>query len=339
MMPQLQMRIQLMAQAQGKPTVHQMPQQFAVTTSYVAFQQNRLLTAVDPLTGQTLWMRDDLPVGCDMFGDEALLLVTPPEGTSAYVLSGVDGRELGRKEVPARNVRLLQHGHSLLTWEERDGQRELKLVDPWAGSVPWSRKFPAKAAVWPVGGSEVAVFEPDGKFALLAVADGSAVLEAKLDAMPQMDSMFALRNTRRLLLFVNLPEPKQEGPVFWNQVMPGHLKVEGKVFSFDVAGGRQQWVSEVTRQSIKANYPTLAPILTFFRRDQKAVKMDNNSWRSDQPSVHVRCLDSRSGATVHDSKIEKTYDEGYRLQVDPGSGKVEVSTRLETVTLEYQKGT
>jgi hypothetical protein len=121
--------------------------------------------------------------------------------------------------------------------------------------------------------------------------------------------------------------------------MPGHLKVEGHVFSFDVAAGKQQWVSEVKGQSIKSNYPTQAPILTFFRRHQKAIKMDNNSWRSDQPSVHVRCLDGRSGATLHDTKIEKTYDEGYRLQVDPGSGKVEVSTRLETVTLQYQKGT
>jgi hypothetical protein len=81
-----------------------------------------------------------------------------------------------------------------------------------------------------------------------------------------------------------------------------------------------------------------APVLTFFRRHQKAIQGPNNSWRSDQPQVQLACLDARTGKMLHESEIKNTHEQAYGLIVDPVEGEVRVHTRLERVTFRYRPG-
>ena len=76
------------------------PRAIVATAEYVCFEQDRRLTAVEPLSGRVLWTRDDLAADGDLIGDETMILATPPESVEALVLRGVDGRELG--DVPCR---------------------------------------------------------------------------------------------------------------------------------------------------------------------------------------------------------------------------------------------
>ena len=51
---------------------------FGPTTSrIVCFQRLRNLVAVDPLTGETLWVRKDLPQNVEIFGDDEYVFVLP----------------------------------------------------------------------------------------------------------------------------------------------------------------------------------------------------------------------------------------------------------------------
>ena len=85
-----------------------------MTSSYVAFQHDRILTALDPVTGDTLWIRDDFAGGCDLFGDEERLVVAPTSGNQATVLNAVDGSTLGQRAVPDRNNRIGTWGCSVV---------------------------------------------------------------------------------------------------------------------------------------------------------------------------------------------------------------------------------
>ena len=50
----------------------------AVASRYVCFQRMENLAAVDPLTGQTLWVRRNIPPGSWVFGDDEVVGVAPP---------------------------------------------------------------------------------------------------------------------------------------------------------------------------------------------------------------------------------------------------------------------
>jgi hypothetical protein len=334
---QLRLRMQLQGQLRQGPALRpRVPQTTVVTTDYVAYQEGRLLKAVEPVTGQLLWLRDDLVGSSELFGDDELLFVVPPDSDTMLVLSALDGHELGRRPTVARDQRFLTRGRCLLTLQTGAERAELKLLDPWPQQTVWSRTFSAQARMWPLDNLELGVLEPDGSFVVLDLADGRPILQAKVDAINDLDSMLVLRSDRRYVLVANHPEPKKAGPISF-QTVPGQMRADGKAYAFDARTGARLWATDVTQQGLRVNHPSLSPVLTFFRRHQKQVQIDANSWRSEPPTVQVRCLDSRTGKTLHESKIENTHEQSYGLEVDPQAGSIQIQTRLEQVTFRYRK--
>jgi hypothetical protein len=334
LVPILRARMQM--QALGQAALAGAPQPLVVTPGYAAFQQDRLLVAVEPVSGETLWLRDDLPRGCDLQGDAQVLLATPPDGDEAIVLDAIDGRERGRCQRPPLSQRVMTLGRSLVTWATAGETCDLKRVDPWEQKTVWARQFPAKAKYWPLAASEICVLNPDGKFVVLSVEDGRPILDTTVDATQDLESIFVLRNDRRYVLLANEPESQKDDPFQWNRPQPGYVRAHGKVYGLDARSGQRQWVAEVRQQWCKGNHPADAPLLSFFRRHQKAVQVGNNAWRHEQPTVTVRCLDSRTGRTIHDSKIENAFEQSYQLTVDPRANRIELQTRLETAAFTYR---
>ena len=109
-----------------------------------------------------------------------------------------------------------------------------------------------------------------------------------------------------------------------------HALVPGKA-----EDGAKIWSADVQNQWFQVNHPVEAPILTFFKRYQKAIKVGNNSWRSDKPSVLLKILDARSGDVLHDGKVDNSYEQSYLMRVTPENRQLEIETRLETVKLEF----
>ncbi len=57
------------------------------TARYVCVQRLRSLMALDALTGATLWVRQDVPQGSALFGDDEYVFVLPPDKLEALVLA------------------------------------------------------------------------------------------------------------------------------------------------------------------------------------------------------------------------------------------------------------
>ena len=64
-----------------------------VREEYVCIQQKGMLVLIDPLTGQELWRRYDLPERAHCFGNESRLIVVSQQSGQGRILRVVDGRE------------------------------------------------------------------------------------------------------------------------------------------------------------------------------------------------------------------------------------------------------
>jgi len=86
----------------------------AATSGYVCFQRGRELIAVDSLTAELLWSRDDLPPGCDLTGDRSHIFAAPPKDEPTLVYRAVDGKLLDRRPALPRSERLAVFAGRLL---------------------------------------------------------------------------------------------------------------------------------------------------------------------------------------------------------------------------------
>ncbi len=71
-----------------------------VNARYVCYQRKRSIVAVDPVSGDQLWVRQDIPFGSDIFGDEQYVFVLSPGSNEASVYRAIDGELLGTRKVP-----------------------------------------------------------------------------------------------------------------------------------------------------------------------------------------------------------------------------------------------
>ncbi len=94
----------------------------SVSDRGIVLRQGGDLVCLDPETGTTLWMRDDLRVEAEVWGDEEFVFVHVPErypdgGGNARVFSVLDGTELESRPAPQQDNRVRAYGSHVLTWQ------------------------------------------------------------------------------------------------------------------------------------------------------------------------------------------------------------------------------
>ena len=178
-----------------------------VNARVVCFQRRCDLVAVDPLRGETLWVRLAIRPNSEVFGDEHYVFVLSPGKTEADVYRATDGELLGTRKLPdvdnvaagfqydqspSRSLKergIVFLGRNVLTWgrgKDLNG-RVLSLFDPWTQKPVWpERTFVAGARVDLTASTAVGVFEPSGHFVLLALDDGRNIADVQLKLRPHL---------------------------------------------------------------------------------------------------------------------------------------------------------
>lgn len=186
-----------------------------VNARVICFQRMRNLVAVDPLSGEQLWVRQDVPPNSEIFGDEQYVFVRSADVSNggsgrakahAAVYRASDGEYLGERKLPqgdpAENANIaynpyevhnhaeslaasgaLYVGRNVLTWRNGpQGKRVLSLFDPWRQQAVWrERTFAAASRVDVVQPQQaVGVLEPGGHFVLVDLADGHSIADVQL---------------------------------------------------------------------------------------------------------------------------------------------------------------
>jgi outer membrane protein assembly factor BamB len=263
---------------------------------YVCFQRMRNLAVVHPLTGTNLWVRSDVPAGSEIFGDEALLFVVPPNAHEAIVYRTIDGEEMGRRPLPSFEQRIVALGRLVLAWTlgEAGGKAALKLVDPWEQKELWRREFDADARFSCLGEEAIGVLERSGKYVLIDLPSGRARLEAKVSSEPSLSEIYILRSPTRELLITNRPWQQNNLHVMPSQ-NPGFV-INGMIHGFDRQTGEKVYSTRLEYQGLSASQPYDLPILTFAAN----VQPQRNA---SAPRGSVTCLDKRNGRVVYQENL------------------------------------
>jgi outer membrane protein assembly factor BamB len=261
----------------------------------ICFQRFRDLNCVDPLSGELLWTRKNVPVGCDVFGDEELLFAAPPEGGDALVLRALDGQLLGKRPVGPLRQRMTTVGRCTLVWEPVDSQQVVTLRDVWSGEAKWTYTFAAGAKGAVITDEVVGVLEPSGRFTLVRLADGHKLVEQRLDAEETLTSICLLRSSDQYLLLTNSPATGMDSTLNVQPINGGLNNdplISGRIYAFDRTSGKTLWPRPVVvqQQGLVLTQPCELPLLFFL-----SSRTRNNPAGQPEARSGVQVIDKRNG--------------------------------------------
>lgn len=250
------------------------------------------------------------------------------------VLRTIDGQLLGKCTVPAPEQRWATLGRCVLVWHSAgDGKLEVKLTDPWAKRDLWSATFAPGSKGTIVDSESAAIMQPDGKFAMLDLADGHKTVDDKLEAEPSLQRIFVLRSKGQDILVTDHPFVPDRPPNKSYMAPQGANEwacrlVTGRLYAFDRATGKQQWPAPaaVEQHGLLLNSPAELPVIVFLRMVQPNPGSAHGS---------MLCIDKRTGRMVYEFDELPQMMANYDLSGDAKEKTVSVTTPPQTTTLRY----
>jgi len=283
-----------------------------VASDGVYYMNVRELVCAEPTTGETIWSRESLSQGSDVFGDDELIFVVPPSSDEARVFSALDGKDLGTRKVHALENRWSTSGRNVLAWEQdsSNGKLRLMLYDAWTGDELWREEVPLTAKATLVEQDQVALLQADGRFVIRSLQDDQIEIEASLKAEENLMSIHVLRSMDQYILATNRSVSTQPNStaatiraISSGTAMP---LVTGNVYAFDRASGKPSWDAPVAveRFGFPVNQPTESPVLLFLRHMKPATSSGGTRYQTS-----ILCIDRRNGKKLvqKDDIPQQTY--------------------------------
>jgi outer membrane protein assembly factor BamB/thioredoxin-like negative regulator of GroEL len=265
-----------------------------VTPRGVVFQEDNLLQCVDPLSGELLWSRDDVPSGCEIFGDDQLVFAADVNARTAHVVRIIDGQRQGQRELPQHEW-LISAGRNVadLSFQINQAGRvlSLRIRNIWTQKVLHDADYPIASRLAVCEPDSIAVYEPSGKFQLLDVRSGKAVIDERLQAMEDLQFIQTMRSGEELLVLLSRQPDQQYKPL---SQFDSPL-INGLVYAFNVSTGKALWPGPavVRNRGIMISQPADLPLLVFAERKSRESAAGSGS------QLRVLCLDRRTGQSVY----------------------------------------
>jgi outer membrane protein assembly factor BamB len=294
-----------------------------ITDHCVCIARSHDLTALDPLTGATLWTWHGLSQGSEVFGDNDVIIVATQAGADSTVLRTADGQRLGHCNVPPVDRRAGYHGRRVLTWRSADGPDDAKiqilLADPWKGQdLPLgqaSGSFSPFMKGTLVDDDTLAILEPNNRFRVFSLDDGHTLVDDRLLLDHLVDETIVEATPDQFILFAKSPEgdrqinSMQYRPMEMQVAETGMRRFTGSVFAFDRKTGKQNWsvpaqVDGKNRNGDREYVQVVLgqgqelPVLVFLGVSREGPQSGNNESKGS-----ILCLDKRTGRELLDEDI------------------------------------
>jgi outer membrane protein assembly factor BamB len=306
-----------------------------VTTDGVFYQRLHDLYCVDPLSGKTIWMRKNVPLGLDLFGDGEYLFAAPPaKNGETLVLRASTGELLGTRRIAPIEDRMVTLGQKMLTWQPVEGQQSLEMRDLAADQVSWSFRFAAGSKAALVAQEVVGVLQPDGEFSLIRLADGQRLTQEKLIADKMLLGIYLLPWERGYILATHAAvtaSSNQSVQPYPNT--PDCPLLTGRLYAFDRENGKPLWPApvKISQQGLLLSQPRDLPMLVLLRQMTRPGPIS-----SRDPRLSVLCIDKRTGKVVYDREdLPGTTVSSCSLSADPAQQRVTIALPNQEITLTY----
>jgi outer membrane protein assembly factor BamB len=308
----------------------------ALSEQLVCYLRFHELFGVDPATGQTLWVREDIRPESTVFGDEQYLFVLPVDESVATVLRAGDGTVLGTRPIPPGHQTAI--GRLLVVWNneaETSGREhaELSVVDAWTSKPIWPpRKFPADAKFALLEREAAGILDPAGRFVLVRLADGNVLVDAKIAPERALAEIYLFESPHGYLLIANGLERSASTPpqIYGIHGVPGVQITRARVYGFDHQG-KKLWnePAVVEDQFLLTNQPVRLPALIFAcgtnERRTSALGQQRVAWVA---------VDKRTGRVLRPQESADG-STNLRLVGDPEKKIIDIHLQREVVRLAF----
>jgi hypothetical protein len=330
------------------------------TPSGVVTQDEQQLRCVDPISGETLWTRTDIPTGCELFGDDEYLLAACVDEGLVYVIGMIDGQLVDRRDLPATPW-LLTAGRNvaqLLDTPNHQGRRKtLRIVDVVSGAEKYVAEYDSGLQIASIEPNAIALVEPPDRFQLarnamltalrvpivvdnpltkiqvVDVRTGQLIVDQTAKGMIQFNKLYAFAAGQQLFLAISAEGRRPQSAT----IGADYPIIDGQLFSFDLRTGEPSWPGPATisHRGLALGSPFDMPLLMFVDRVQKRDATNTGA------QLRLLCLDKRTGATTYrNDDLPDTAGQQFRIRAvreQPPAVTVEMSAR--TVRLEFSDRT
>lgn len=293
------------------------------------------LVAVDPVSGQVLWTRSDMPRRSHLSndGEHVFVVEVAQDGTAggARAFRLHDGVDVRVKDFStAYQKRIRMQGRNIL-YADQDGRKTvLRLYDVIEGKDRWTLEGGPKAHVLVSEDEALAgMVEPDGKLTVVDLTTQKPLLESKMDPkhLENAVSVAVLRDGKYVYVAVNgPPDNKVQINSLVSNLLPGSglraLPVNGKLYCFDPARPEEEhwWADAENQMVVLDDFAELPMVLMTSRYQQWDQFRTNLTY-----VVSVKSYDKRTGKILY-SGGDNTgqFQQFHTLKLDPRGRKVEL---------------
>ncbi len=306
-----------------------------VTPRGIVYQEERQLKCVDPLTGEVLWQRGDVPAACELFGDDQVVIAADVEDATALAIDMTDGHVRDQRSLPPLPW-LLTAGRNVASIRYRSdpaGRRMAVRIDNvWSGEGLFAAEYSVESRLAVIEPDTVVIVEPTGEIHAIDVRTGGVVFEQRLGALPRLNAIHVMRSGERLFVFVDAHSRQQRHKNIGDE----YPLVDGPVYALDARTGEPLWPGPAL---VKFRGPALAqpedlPILVFVDR------VINRDASGTSTGLRLLCIDKRSGRTVfRDDALPDTAGGLFEMRAQWDNEprvSVETSSRLVQLTFTDQ---
>jgi outer membrane protein assembly factor BamB len=141
------------------------------------------LWAIDPLTGEKLWRRRQIPAGAQLIGDDQYVVVISFEEQTYTVLRALDGALLREGGLPDETVgdwEGIDWGRLIPVRRVIDDQLVLEVLDPVTGELAWKMPVGVGESLAGVAGNSLGYLNSAGEFARISVRTGETLWKTPL---------------------------------------------------------------------------------------------------------------------------------------------------------------
>ncbi len=318
------------------------------------------------MSGERLWVRQDIPQNSEIFGDDQFVFVVSSGKAEAAVYRATDGEYLGDRKLPhvqraesnpfgyrdpfegietkgsLAAAGMLYVGRNVLTWG-RGPQGEghaLALFDPWRQQPVWpQRTFAAGSRVDVVGQDAAGVLEPDGHFVLVDLANGQTISDVKLKVPSfSITDVAVVRLGDQYLVIAQDRTVNNNGNN--EQIQPprgmiGYGLRKARLYAIDLQG-KLAWPEpvDVDHNCFLLSQPARLPVLLFGGLRYEQVNNQGPRMRSA-----LLAVDRRDGRIVYDkSDVASNGQMGLmalEIDGDPGDKTVRIRANSENIVLNF----
>jgi outer membrane protein assembly factor BamB len=301
-----------------------------VTASYVCLRTAEGLTALDPLTGETLWTKSDLSENTGIFGDDQYVYLIETRldrrAANATALRGRDGGIVDVADFSAaysEKERVYQ-GRILAKHKSSSDELTVRIYDVHGGRDLWKKSVPLASLILRSLNPElVGVVEPTGMVTVVSLRTAKEVFHAQVEPvhLDKVNDGLLLEDHDCFYLTLNKPNSQTIATNLGNTMTTD--RVNGTIYAFRRDSGKRAWALSVEKQMLLLDRFAELPILILSSNYQEPLP--------DKPSQYIM---RHATFTVSKSTGKRIY------MPDPETASIaELNAQFWSLRMDKQSGT